>query len=67
MRYELNIQSTNYIKLWCNISSKKSDPWAPPQTNDIKISRGEVHARVFCKATSVLCCIATIENYSLKY
>ena len=47
---------------------RNTDPWAPPQTNDIKIARGWSPCKgIFAKQPQCFCCIATIENYSLKY
>lgn len=57
------------IPIWTTWRTlKNTDPLAPPQTNDIKISRGWSPCKgVFAKQPQCFCYTATIENYSLKY
>ena len=57
------------IHIWTTWRAlKNTDPWPPPQTNDIKISRGWSPCKgIFAKQPQCFCCTAIIENYSLKY
>lgn len=57
-----------------HLNLENTDPWTPPQTNDIKIPRGGVQARVFLQSnpnvftiqpqlrTTVLSATKVIEN-----